>query len=79
MVKEFKIVLNAPAQGVFFSESSGSGENQTTHTYTSNETCINLRVIVWTKEQVPTQELHAGIEVQFTAVVYLGMLIGVWY
>ena len=95
MVKEFKIVLNAPAQGVFFpgsevsgilvvevdepksykniqvtlvgqahvswSESSGSGENQTTHTYTSNETYINLRVIVWTKEQVPTQELHAGI------------------
>jgi len=95
MVKEFKIVLNAPAQGVFFSgsevsgilvvkvdepksykniqvtlvgqahvswsESSGSGENQTTHTYTSNETYINLRVIVWAKEQVPTQELHAGI------------------
>ena len=72
MVKEFKLVLNAPAQGVFFpgsevsgilvvkvdepksykniqvtlvgqahvswSESSGSGNNRTIHTYTSNET-----------------------------------------
>ena len=92
MVKEFKIVLNAPAQGVFFSGSEVSGilvvkvdepksykniqitlvgqahvswsvnsgnNNQTT--YTSNETYINLRAIVWRKEQVPTQELHAGI------------------
>ena len=46
---------------VSWSESSGSGEHQTTRRYTSNETYINLRAIVWRKEQVPTQELHAGV------------------
>ena len=96
MVKEFKIVLNSPAQGVFFpgsevsgilvvkvdepksyeniqvtlvgqaddddswSESSGSVKFRSTYTY-ADETYVNLRAIVWTKEQVPTQELHAGI------------------
>jgi len=86
MVKDFKIVLNAPSQGVFFSGSEVSGivvvqtdkpksyENiqvtllgrarvswleRTTHT--CNVLYINLRVILWRKEQVPTQELHAGI------------------
>jgi len=93
MVKEFKIVLNSPAQGVpfFFSGSEVSGtlvvevdepksykniqvalvgqahaswsesSGESSEKYTSNETCINLRAIVWRKEQVPTQELHAGI------------------
>ena len=91
MVKDFKIVLNAPPQGVFFSGSDVSGilvvqvnepksyksiqiilvgkahvswsegGGKNTHRYTSNETNINLRASVWTKEQVPTQELHTGV------------------
>jgi len=96
MVKEFKIVLNSPAQRVFFpgsevsgilvvrvdepksyeniqvtlvgqaddddswSESSGCVKFRTTYTF-PDETYVNLRAIVWTKEQVPTQELHASI------------------
>ena len=88
MVKDFKIVLNAPPQGVFFSGSDVSGilvvqvneaksyrsiqiilvgkahvswSDENTCQYTSNETCINLSASVWTKEQVLTQELHAGV------------------
>ena len=45
---------------VSWSESSGSGQNQTTRTYTSNEMYVGLSTIVWMNEQVPTQELHAG-------------------
>ena len=93
MVKDFKVVLNAPPQGVFFSGSEVSGilvveVDEPKHfkniqvtlvgrahvswserdlytwsnhmrTYSSNESYINLRAIV--KEQVPTQELHAGV------------------
>ena len=83
-------MLNAPAQGVFFSGSEVSGilvvkvdkpksykniqvtlvgqahvswserGSDTTVTFSSNETCINLTDIVWRK-QVPTQKLDAGV------------------
>ena len=89
MVKEFKIVLNRPPRGVFFSGSEVSGilvvqvdepksyesiqvsldgrahveipGGEDEGNYTSNETCIKLSTTVWMKEQVPTQELHAGV------------------
>ena len=86
MVEDFKIVLNAPSQGVFFSGAEVSGivvvqidkpksyeDIQVTllgrarvswlvrTTHTCNVLYINLSTIVWRKEQVPTQELHAGI------------------
>ena len=86
MVKDFKIFLNAPAQGVFFSGSEVSGilvvqvdkpksydnievtlvgQAHVSWSETSasgqNEIYINLSTTVWSKEQVPTHELHTGV------------------
>ena len=54
--------IQATLVGLAYVSTQLRSERQQDHrVFTSNEICINLRSILWMKEEVPTQELHAGI------------------
>ena len=45
---------------VYWTESSGSGENETTHSYGAHEDYINEIIVLWNVEQIPNRVLNPG-------------------